>query len=36
MNELKFWDYLVKKCKPLKDNNYTARLIFDKAMKLRH
>jgi hypothetical protein len=38
-SQQKFWKYLTKKLKFLDDNNYTARLIFDyavKNLKLRH
>ena len=31
--ELQLWNYLVKKCKPLKDNNFIARKIFDYVSK---
>ena len=29
MGPLKLWNYLIKRCKRLNDNNYTARLIYD-------
>lgn len=31
--ELKLWNYLEKKLKHLNDNNYTARLIFDRVTR---
>ena len=36
MNELKLWNYLVKKCKKLNDNNYTARLIYNYINRLNN
>lgn len=39
ISQQKFYKYLTKKLKFLDDNNYTARLIFDyavKNLKLRH
>ena len=34
MREEQLWDYLVKKLKPLNDNNKTAREVFNKTSKL--
>ncbi len=33
MNDLKLWNYLCKKLKHLKDNNLTARHIFDRIKR---
>lgn len=32
--ELKIWDFLIKTLAPLKDNNFTARKIYDKIESL--
>ncbi len=31
--DVKLWEYLVKKLDNLNDNNYTARLIYNKVVK---
>ena len=33
MNDSILWNYLKRKCAPLNDNNYTARLIFDRVTR---
>lgn len=30
----RLWAYLVRKLKPMNDNNYTARLIFDQVVRI--
>jgi hypothetical protein len=34
LQRARLWAYLVRKLKPLGDNNYTARLIFDRTNEI--